>query len=335
MKVVQTIAGGIFLLAVVGYAGYLTYNNTAAQRIGYSDASETFNTEYWTAQIRAQGAPAAYILFKERNQQAPVQRQHFAAHVFGSLIARNLGASGVTVCDNTFGFGCYHGLFAQIIAEGGIPYIQTLDEACIQAFGTPGGCQHGIGHGILEYVGYQHIEKALELCKGTTQKVPLIGCTSGVFMAYNTPLKSAGDALSITVRDPDPENPLAPCLQVDEEYKASCYYERGQWAFSRWSSDTSKMFAACDEVSGTNRALCFEGIGTLGTGYYNYDKEKARALCAAFPRNDEVACRAGVSWAFFADPPYRSEADTICKVGTSVEQKECLRLADLTLERTH
>lgn len=333
MKLIQTIAGAIFLLSVLGYAGYLLYQNSALERIEYSDTDPSFNKDYWTAQIKLHGTSEAYASFKERNQKATTLRQHFSAHVFGSLIAEEDGAKGVTVCDNTFNFGCYHGLFAQLIAEGGTSYIKMLDEACIKEFGTPGGCQHGIGHGIIEYVGYQNLEEALELCKNTTQHVPLIGCTSGVFMAYNTPLETSGDVLSTTIRDLDPKNPLAPCTEVKSEYQESCYYERGQWAFSRWNSDTSKMFAACNMLHGENRNLCFEGIGMLGTGYYNYDMEKIYALCSAFPRPDEVACTAGISWSFFADPLHRNGADAICNMGTVAEQETCLRLADLTQER--
>lgn len=321
----------LLLIVVTGVCAYVLYDSgTIGAR--YSDADPAFNAGYWKSQIAAQGSAKAFALFKQKNESAPSQRQHFSAHVFGSVLAEHDGVEGITSCDSSFGFGCYHGFFSKIISEGGETYIKKLDDACVKVYGPFGtGCQHGIGHGILEYVGYERVQDALRLCGDTTQRVPLLGCTSGVFMEYFTPLVQTGELLSQGQRAFDEARPQAPCDVVTAPFKESCFFELGHSYYTRFAADQKRLTQLCESVPAPYRSYCYLGLGDLAGPSSHYRVEQAIAFCDAFSGVGRVACRAGVAWSFFANPAYRSQGTDICTLNSPQETAECKRLADLTL----
>lgn len=325
----RTIKIGILLLVVVLLAGATVWLWT--HRVRYSDTDPAFNRAYWAQEIQRHGAKNAYQEFKERTQKAPPARQHFAAHVMGSVLAQKLGTDGIAVCDPTFSFGCFHGLFASIIAEKGTPVISELNAACVKAYGPLGtGCTHGIGHGIMEYVGYENIEKALELCDLTTQQVPLLGCTSGVFMEYNQPLSGDPKNLAPGTRTFDVAHPYEPCTNVAERFQSSCYFELGNWLRNTMESDTAKRDAVCAGLKGEPRSRCFMGDASAGAQAHGYDMKTSLAECSSLASEDEFSCRAGVRWGFFQVTETRARADEACAYADSMRRDACVMRGDLT-----
>ena len=321
------------LCIIVGVAagGYLLYAQYLPNKIVYTLDDATYNKAYWESEIKRLGPVKTYQEFKEKNEQAPVNRQHFASHVMGGLLAESLGVSGITACDASYSFGCYHGFFARVISDGGAIIISSLDKVCVDTYGPFGtGCQHGIGHGIMEYTGYEKITEALELCRNTTQKVPLLGCTSGVFMEYNTPLGGSANALSPQRRSLDPKDPYAPCTSVKEEFRASCYFELGHWAASGGEVDSRESKEFCSALSGTNRSNCVLGIGDATAPVHAYSLQESLAVCASLAPDDRISCSAGVSWGFWSNPTHRDKSDAVCASLPTEGQKICNRMADLT-----
>lgn len=322
----------LLLLLVLAGAVYLVWNAQGQNKAAaYADTDPAYNKTYWLSEFKKQGQKKILQDFKKRNAQAPEGRQHFAAHVLGGVFAESLGVNGITACDASFDFGCYHGFFAQIIASGGTALVRSLDEVCVATYGPFGtGCQHGIGHGILEYVGYEKINDALALCKDTTQKVPLLGCTSGVFMEYNTPLGGPDTGLVPKKREFDPKNPYQPCTGVAKEFKASCYFELGHWVYVSVGQDAKTVAGFCGGLTGEDRRHCFLGVGDIVTPLNAYSLDKALAFCASFEASDQLACRAGVSWSMFATPGHESESVAACAYDTDTDSKACETMADLT-----
>ena len=317
----------VVLLGAIFASSFFSHRSS----IAYSDTDPAYNRAYWKQEIANLGPAKAYTLFKQENAKAPALRQHFSSHVIGELLYEKLGIDGIAVCDSTFGFGCYHGFFGQAIASGGSERIAELDSACVKAYSSLGtGCQHGLGHGILEYAGYTRLNDALALCKKTTQLVPLLGCTSGVFMEYNTPLVSKENGAVPTTRQLDPKDPHAPCPSVPAENRASCYFELGQWYRITLGADRQKLNSLCGTLDGSDRTHCFLGLGAITVAFDGYVLPKAKAECDAFAPADMLSCRAGVSWSFFANPPYRAQAPEACAYPDPAKEKECLSLADLT-----
>lgn len=323
----RIVASALALVALLALGAYLY---SAHGRVSYNPDDPAYNRAYWTQEVKAKGASAAYAEFKQRTAQLSLGRQHFAAHVIGAVIGEALGANGVKVCDSSFGFGCYHGLFSQVISTGGASLVRNLDAACVSAYGPLGtGCQHGIGHGILEYVGYSHVGDALALCKETTQLVPLLGCTSGVFMEYFYPLTGPATALAPSTRALDPAHPYAPCTDVPVENRSSCYYELGSWLrTSQGNAEAAGKW--CAGLSGADRTDCYLGVGTLAFQVNGNDMNAARMECAALAPADELSCRAGVRWGAFANPSTKAHAAEACGYTDSAKETACEKLGDLT-----
>ncbi len=316
------------LLGIVIGGGYMLLASPSGS--SYSDSDTAYNASYWKGQLAHSSPESTYKLFQKRNSAAPTERQHFSAHVMGGLLAEKLGPGGIAVCDASYGFGCFHGFFAKIISTGGPELIRTLDAECVKKYGPFGtGCQHGIGHGVLEYVGYTNITKALEMCTMTTQKVPLLGCVSGVFMEYNTPLAGAEKGLTPSSRAFDAAHPYEPCTSVPSEYRASCYFELGHWFGSR-TSDPDTITTLCGGLSGEPRSYCFLGVGDVTTARNTYSLAAAITFCDSFALEDQVSCRAGASWSLFASPQYRADATAACTLAGGEVSQACLALADLT-----
>lgn len=320
------------VLILVGLIiGFSAVNNFMSSTSSYDDDEPSAVAEYWTEQVRTRGASEAYEDFKLKNAQTGGSQQHVYAHILGEKIFEKEGVSGISVCDASFGFGCYHGLFGRALSKGGEGTISELNSACLEKFGPLGtGCQHGIGHGILEYVGYQDITSALALCEKTTQTTPLLGCVSGVFMEFNRPLVSTGDGLTPSARSYDLEKPYMPCDDVDIRYKKSCYFELGSWMHSVFPSEYKLVADFCRNAPPPYAVECSRGFGAILAPLVGYDMQRSLNACDAFSDQNLIACRGGVAWAFYADPAQRSRALAVCEMKLTSDSVECLKFADLT-----
>lgn len=330
MKNFSGIALLFFLVIVLGGLSALSYfqNGPAVQ---YNDTDPVRAAAYWDQQIENHGAEAAYAEFKIKNAQSPERGRHLSAHIIGEKIFQTEGVSGIRFCDASFSFGCYHGFFGQVFSRQGVESLTELDSVCIRAFGSLGtGCQHGIGHGILEYVGYQHIAKALELCEKTTRSAPLLGCVSGVFMEYNMPLVGISDALVPENRPFSEETADEPCRLINNSYKKSCYFEIGGWLESSLYNDDARVGTTCRTFSEEWRSLCFQGFGAMIPQREGYDVEKSKGVCDVFGGEDGLYCRAGVAWAMYSVPEYRAKTESACAYSDELLRARCMKLADLT-----
>lgn len=296
----------------------------------YDTSSALKNKEYWTEALARKDAQAVYKTFVNKNALLPASEQHLGAHIFGELLYNTKGIEGFTICNSEFGFGCYHGFFGRAISEQGEDVITALDAKCITAYGPLGtGCQHGIGHGILEYTGYQNLQAALALCDKTTRVSSLLGCVSGVFMEYHTPLAGVGNGLVPSNRPYDPSKPLDPCDRVGARYQSSCYFELGAWRASGQTSPV-EVRATCNAVPDPYKKYCGLGVGYAIGFREQYDTGAALAACAAIFGDDALSCHAGVAWTMYATPEQRSKVQEACAYPKESEERACITLADLT-----
>lgn len=286
----------------------------------------------WSKRIDQIGAGDAYKEFKDAYAASNFGIQHTAAHIFGSLLYEKVGLEGITICDSTFAFGCFHSFFGTILADKGLEVIKALDRSCIEKYGPLGtGCQHGIGHGLMEYMGHNNLVKALDACGYTTQKIRKFGCTSGVFMEYNVPL-TLGSVEAVTQpREFDLRRPYSPCPDVPDKFQESCYYELGQWWDKIFNSDYVKLGRLCDGVDNrVNRESCFLGVGNVAAPSSEYIVGETINKCRKMPnKRGELICRAGASWSFFASPEYKRLAPDVCKGLMPDNQFTCTKESDL------
>ncbi|MCP6719985.1 MAG: hypothetical protein KJI72_01485 [Patescibacteria group bacterium] len=335
--------GVLVLVALIGGGGTFLKNKsgntpdpnlTSAISSGLRTTDPIKARNYWAERIDAVGAKRAYEEFKETYYKEHFGIQHTLAHVMGELLYEKESVQGLTVCDATFAFGCYHSFFGRVLSEHGIAIIPELDKACVEKFGPLGtGCQHGIGHGLREFMGSEKLVDALEACILTTQLKDLFGCTSGIFMENNVPIVISADKPAYTEpRTLNPNNPYEPCNTiVPEQFRNSCYYEMAQWWNQVFNRNWEKMGRLCEEVGNEEYTKsCYFGIGNITAPSSQYEVEATINKCKQMPsREAEVTCRSGASWSFFAEPIARDKSPEICKgLGAEIEQK-CAKESDL------
>lgn len=288
--------------------------------------------KYLSDKIKSLGAQKAYDLFKTENQTNNQFIQHTYAHIFGALLYNLEGTQGIGICDSSFAFGCYHSFSTTAIADKGEHIVKELHSACTDKFGPLGsGCHHGLGHGILEYLGPNKLDQALKIC-ASIQEFSLLGCSSGVFMEYNFPTLIDGDNATVTRRQFDSNNPFAPCKSVETKFQPSCYFEITQWWQLSLQSDHKKIGLMCDQLTDTKqREFCFIGIGYNIPPQIDYNLDKSVGGCDRMPgKREKTLCLAGVSWSFFTVPDKKDKAKDVCQFLNKNEQSLCIEKADLT-----
>lgn len=271
------------------------------------------DTLFWEKRIGQIGAEAAYQEFKIAYADKPFNIQHPMAHSMGTLLYKKVGIEGFSVCDETYAYGCYHSFFESVFNDFGLDIIRDLDKACIEKYGEGGsGCQHGIGHGILAYLGRDKLIEALNYCRLTTQKNPLHGCTAGVFMENNI---SAHFAISsegkVDVRKLNPNNPHEPCNELPlEDLRKSCYFEIPLWWKDVFGGDFQKIGMLCHMIPQVNeREICFQGIGIIVAPSTYYDVGQTKKLCKNMPDSSgEAYCMKGAYGAFSGNPNEKHKA---------------------------
>lgn len=304
-------------------------SNESASRNGIGD-----ERIHWSKKMDEQGADKAYQAFKEEYANAGFGIQHTMAHVIGELIYQKKGLEGMVVCDSTFSFGCYHSFYSQALAVEGLSIVPKVDKFCLDKFGPLGtGCQHGIGHGLMDFFGPQKLTLALEACSLTTQLKKMFGCTSGVFMEYNVPIMLSSTNSMTVPRTLNEKNPYAPCPAVPEKYQESCYYEMPQWWDKEnvFAKDYKKIGELCQAiVSLESREACFLGIGNVVAPSSFYVVKDAIKRCQEMPTEDsKITCQSGASWSFYAAINYRSLSEEVCANLDKDKQKRCVKKSDL------
>ncbi len=246
----------------------------------------------WAGRIQKNGGAGAYKELLKVYANEHFGTQHTTAHIFGEILFEKEGLPGFAVCDGSFSFGCYHGFVRSAILKHGTEVLTTIDESCVERYGSSHqSCQHGLGHAILEYVGYKKLSDALDLCANLRWQEPLYGCSSGVFMEYNFPVPASG-AQTMIPRDSDPSYPYAPCPNVPARWRQSCYYELGQWLEKVYANNYEAIGQLCQALlTNDERRVCFRGIGNVIAPSSNYQADKTQAACRRMPTTEGVeAC---------------------------------------------
>ncbi|HET7713423.1 MAG TPA: hypothetical protein VFK94_03465 [Patescibacteria group bacterium] len=323
----------ILAVAAVGLIYISNYRQSGTPTSLSPSASISEQKAYWSSQITSLGASQAYQLFKDQYKSVGPNTDHPKAHLFGEVLYKKTGPGGITVCDAEFAFGCYHSFFIAAISDRGQEIVLDLDQACLAKFGPLGtGCQHGIGHGLMEYLGGSKLAEALSQCF-TFQKLTLLGCTSGVFMEYNFPTITDSESVSTSMRELDQKHPYAPCQDVEAKFQKSCFFELPQWWYQKYDQNSKVMGELCQKLESTPRDYCFRGLGNTLGARVSYDLEEGLAKCGLMPTNyGTTYCRAGLSWSFFAEPTKRTTSKLPCQSLTEADQNICLEKSDLTKE---
>ncbi len=286
----------------------------------------------WTKLIDKLGAEKAYAQLKSQMQDKSLKTQHVAAHLFGDVLYEKKGFEGMSVCDGSFAYGCYHVFVARVLAEKGLQMIAKLDKICVKKYGPRMlGCQHGIGHGILEYFGYKYenILDALKYCDQTTgnRSNPFLSCLTGVFMEHNMPVVTTDDIPVIDWRKFDPNDPYYPCPTIPYEFQKECYSQLGLWWNTVLNADYQKIGQLCQGIKDSeNQSICFHSLGIFGATMAAYDVSETIKKCSLMPNEKSfLYCRSGAYQSFKSYQPKANEANNVCDGLNKVDREYCIR----------
>jgi len=287
--------------------------------------------EFWIDTIKKVGPEKSYTEFVTVNNASSEEVRHVRSHVMGEALFDTEGVGGIGICDSSFGFGCFHGLFTVGFASVGDTFVQEADALCVERYGIFGtGCQHGIGHGIVEYVGHTNLSEALSLCEETSQPTPLLGCTSGVFMEHNTPFTVLPGVEALEPYPFDERKPYGVCEEVADKYKKSCYYELAGWWEVVLKGNELKMGELCSEIAdSTFRHICSLGVGAITSHTSYYSVEESSHICFAMPKNIITSCHAGAAWSMLSNPDYSEQSEQVCAKLDTIESEKCKNSSNL------
>lgn len=175
-----------------------------------------------------------------KNSYSQQEGTHDIAHALGSRLYKEQGLDGITSCDTSFAFGCFHGFTETFIEEQELKNIAQLTSQCRTALAGQLSlrCYHGIGHGILSAYEYD-LSKALLKCDMiASESIEKEYCYNGVFME-NGIVKVAEASLT---------NPHWPCTTVNKQYQPTCYIYLREYLRVLYSGDFKQMVKTCREV---------------------------------------------------------------------------------------
>jgi len=248
----------ILMILAIGVMLFVTHDTTSRSTLVFAGISEERFTDIdipeiqalWEGKMEHVNGEELYNDFIEEYQDIQPDTQHLLTHIIGGILYDNLGLEGIIICRFDFGYGCFHELFGQAMQQAGFSVLTILNDYCLDLSGRRiEQCQHGIGHGMLAYIGgyeYSSLVEALEICKKYTSLSPY-GCTGGVFMEYN--FRDIGEETNNRlIKEGEIQ---VPCSLLSQEFLSSCYFWQVQWLLQ-------SLPGSIEERVGTINTVCKE-----------------------------------------------------------------------------
>jgi len=310
---------GLFIFFYTQSIPYIP--KTPSEKENFKAATEK---EKWKVYMQHMGPKKAYADFKHEYMHVVFTRQHIAMHAIGELLYETDGIDGLPVCDDTFAFGCYHGFFGAAINDRGMSDLKMMDEACIKKFGLYGtGCQHGMGHGMMAYLGNDKLLEGLKGCDSLQRRTPLGGCNSGIFMEYN--FHTIRHDENPKARKLDRSDPYFPCNTVPVAYQHACYYAQPEWWNTVYGKNPQKIGELCEPLEESNRTICYLGTGVIAgqTTYYS-TTDTIRYCNSIAYENGRMLCKSGASWVYKISKQHLKQIHKICESEPIERQATCV-----------
>lgn len=315
------VACAAFLVALIVIETSVLIQQSAPKPYTKSDYAEA--RMHWKEEIEEYGTLKAYERFKKDTQNETYGTAHTLAHIFGELVYDIDGLEGVVVCDSSFSMGCFHSFFGKAIKENGVEIIYKLDSDCESRWGDYGlFCAHGIGHGLLTYLGDDKLDEALDICSKLAWEGEHGGCSGGVFMEHD--FQTMREPIRAHVRVFDSANPYSPCDKI-QKFKGACYFALGQWWFSALNQDYVRMGELCEAIKDTEyKKSCGRGIGGIVGPHLEFNTEEIFKACAFMSNKEiDILCRQGAAWSYKGEPSQAARATEPCVGMSDLDYKAC------------
>lgn len=258
---------------------------------------DTTQIAYWKGRIEIEGAGKAYAGLACSLKNKTGVQGHTEAHYFGAALYQEVGLAGAFTCDDRFQYGCLHELLGRALHAQGVSVLPALHALCVQSEAADpySLCEHGIGHGLLSYVGYdaQALTRALSLCKNSSTPAAAGKCEAGVFMEYFDQTMLGADTPPFKISK---DSPFAPCSGFSASEHAQCVsFMPRVWRKNFWPTSATSTAA----VTATGRYCeslpehflqisCFAGIGNEIYIHAQGNTAIADALCSQYSNEQSL-----------------------------------------------
>ncbi len=236
------IAAWAGIILFVSLLGLLTDYTFRTESNAVDKLDDGRGSAYWQSRIKSVGGQVAYAELASVVAPFSASKQHSVAHSFSNALYASGGIDMLGVCDDKFGYGCFHSFMGRAIKEHGIDIaLKKFKHVCAK---EPAGykrrtCEHGIGHGIVSYFGYGDVAmlaKSLSFCQTNFgAKDFALGCSGGAYMEFNN--RSMLSDQEVNPVELTAENTFHPCDSLSSSYAPSCYFWQPLWwvreSFSR------------------------------------------------------------------------------------------------------
>jgi plastocyanin len=257
-----------------------------------------------------------------------VGNAHEFSHIIGNASYESSGLEGIKICDETFAFGCFHGVTEEMLLKQGTKVIKEIEEGCLKAF-PPNlsqgytGCIHGTGHGIYTWES-GNVNKSLLDCD-IFSEIYRSYCYDGVFM------ENSGEGQNIKI---DENNPWKLCAGLDERYHHSCARYQSQIFLRPGGKQNSLSVVGiyCSKAPTRDmKETCFQSLGFFVSQTSLGIVEKIVDKCSNMPDTDSISiCTTGaaIETVFQKYKDYNESAHILCNKLSGDRKSICLRSVD-------
>jgi hypothetical protein len=331
---VTTIFG---LLVIFGLSQLFYFNDDQKKSSGNQWINEKGEIveSYWKDLILKVGPEKAYDEFSALNMSLDNLTQHLNGHIFGKALFEAAGEESITVCDFSFGAGCFHEVVSSVIARDGLGSQSKIITKCVEKSDNEieiGDCYHAYGHGVAYYFSGEDANVPLNEECANYEDENSLSCASGVLMEYVSPgFLADSEAPKFT----SVEEIATMCESLDGFFQPKCYPRLIQWWGGQLQLEMPpEEYVVVQEqfcntlVDPLNRHSCFESIGLFVIGtWVGLDSKEVQKYCALIDdRLNSESCISGaiIRIAIMTEEekkPYQEDLESLCVLDLAKSNK--------------
>ncbi|MDP3724508.1 MAG: cupredoxin domain-containing protein [bacterium] len=299
----------------------------------FRNLSESEQQAYIRSLIDTVGGKKAWMYlvaaFTEKGAVVPAGgRAHDLAHFIGEQVYTKQGMTGISVCEPSFAYGCFHGFTEGAFATS-LEKLPDVAAACTTVGKVNSGpwasCIHGIGHGIATFVRATDLQKALDACTKLTDGASY--CYDGVFMEFS---------LNAPQTFYTAQDPLYPCNTLEETVRSACGRNQPAVMRNRFNLPFLSMVEACANSTDNDiRSSCLDAIGLLVGQEAAGNLSTITSRCGQIPSLDiRAICVTGASveTVFQNYSGWRQAAPAACATLPDPYTKDCTTRIQQTIK---
>jgi hypothetical protein len=294
-----------------------------------SDGDITIAALFVTARDHGAGTALDSLRVLAARDSSVWRRGHAIAHGIGRFVIRqeDHDPDVLATCLPIFQAGCYHGVMEGYMAAVTDVAPPALSKLCAD-LDVPGAapissreCAHGLGHGLLERLGYD-IPLALGACDTFGADALRGECHDGVFMQNVVRGRGLPSSTSADLSAADAEHAVGmhqhgtgastdvamliagesfraddlafPCNRVEARYQGACWAYQPV-AIGRFREDRGlPTLSGCELAPAESRARCYAGYGKQSTSWTTLNEPRMIENCALAPAPYDLDCLRGV-----------------------------------------